>query len=197
MKTTSIRSAHNSLRHRGQALIGLLVVAALALIYYSFMLGHHTDAEGKEHEGVYAESIDRSQEVVLDSNLGQIRQVIGMYKTDNDGHVPATFDELKHYAKLPAEMWINPVDKKPLIYNPATGAVYAEGNTPQRGFRKDFGAPGSGGPAGVPPADGSGAGAPPAPPAAGVPDVPGVPDANALLDKMPTPVPDADSSMKQ
>jgi hypothetical protein len=78
-------------------------------------------------------SIDLAEEVTLQSNLNQIQMVIGMYKQDNEGKVPATYDELKKYAKLPGEMWTNPVDKKPLDYDPSTGQMIVtpyEGESP-------------------------------------------------------------------
>lgn len=72
---------------------------------------------------VLKQSVDRAQEVALDSNISQINQVIGMYRNDNEGKTPASLDELKTYSKFPAEMFVNPVDKKPLLYDPATGKI--------------------------------------------------------------------------
>ncbi|HVF10847.1 MAG TPA: hypothetical protein VNA16_08595, partial [Abditibacteriaceae bacterium] len=79
--------------------------------------------DGEVRPSIAKQSIDRSQEVALESNLGQIQQVISMYKSDNDGKPPASLDELKKTSKFPAEMFINPVDKQPLDYDAATGTM--------------------------------------------------------------------------
>lgn len=115
-------------RRAGQTLIGLLVVVAIILAAAGFYLS----AKGKNPDGstssktALRRSVDLAQEVALQSNLGQIQQIIMMYKNDNDGRPPASFDELKSYAKFPAEMWINPVDEKPLDYDPATGTMIVQ-----------------------------------------------------------------------
>lgn len=115
----------SSTRRSGQTLIGLIVVVAIIIA----VAGIYLSAKGRNPDGsestktALRQSIDRSQEVALQSNLGQIEQIIGMYRSDNDGKPPASFDELKSYAKFPAEMWINPVDKQPLDYDPATGMM--------------------------------------------------------------------------
>lgn len=77
----------------------------------------------KDGQGTLKRSIDLAEEVALMSNLNQIQTVIGMYRQDNEGKPPASYDELKRYAKFPAEMWLNPVDRKPLDYNPVTGGM--------------------------------------------------------------------------
>lgn len=125
----------NHSSRRGQTLIGLIVVVAITIAIAGIYLG----TKGKNPDGststhtALRRSLDLAQEVTLQSNLGQIQQIIGMYKQDNEGKVPASFDELKKYAKFPAEMWINPVDKEPLDYNPATGLMIVtpyEGQSP-------------------------------------------------------------------
>lgn len=120
-----IFQAKNSSRRTGQTLIGLLVVVAIILAAAGFYLS----AKGKNPDGstssktALRRSVDLAQEVALQSNLGQIQQIIMMYKNDNNERPPASYDELKSYAKFPAEMWINPVDDKPLDYNPETGTM--------------------------------------------------------------------------
>lgn len=109
----------------GQTLIGLLVVVAIGLVLMVYYLGPTRDKNGKEHPSVAKRAIDRSQEVALNSNISQINQFIFMYKNDNDGRVPASMDELKKASRFPAEMFINPVDQKPLNYDPNTGRVWA------------------------------------------------------------------------
>ena len=114
----------------GQALIGLLAVAAILIILSLYYLGPHTDQNGQVHPGISKRAIDMSQEVALNSNISQINQFIFMYKNDNNGQVPASMDELKTASKFPAEMFINPVDQKPLNYDPKTGRVWP---TPYQG----------------------------------------------------------------
>jgi type II secretory pathway pseudopilin PulG len=125
----------NHSRRSGQTLIGLIVVVALIIA----MAGIYLSTKGKNPDGststhtALRRSIDLAQEVALQSNLNQIQQIIGMYKGDNEGKPPPSFEELKRYAKFPAEMWTNPVDKKPLGYDPATGTMIVtpyEGESP-------------------------------------------------------------------
>jgi type II secretory pathway pseudopilin PulG len=120
---------------RGQALVGLLVTVAIIIAIAGFYLsakGKNPDGSTSSHTAL-RRSIDLAQEVALQSNLNQIQQLIGMYKGDNEGKPPASYDELKRYAKFPDEMWVNPVDKKPLDYNPQTGTMIVqpyEGESP-------------------------------------------------------------------
>jgi len=130
-----LNTNHISAR-KGQAMIGLLVTVAIIIA----AAGIYLSVKGKNPDGststktALKRSVDLAQEVGLQNNLGQIQQIIGMYKDDNSGKVPATFEELKTFAKFPAEMWINPVDKKPLGYDAATGLMIVtpyEGMSPQ------------------------------------------------------------------
>lgn len=122
-------------RRHGQTLIGLIVVMAIIIA----AAGIYLSAKGKNPDGstsshtALRRSLDLAQEVALQSNLGQIQQLIAMHKQDNEGKPPASLEELKRYAKFPAEMWINPVDQKPLGYDPATGLMIVtpyEGESP-------------------------------------------------------------------
>lgn len=110
---------------RGQTLIGLLIVVAIGIAMMAYFLAPTKDKNGNEHHGPAKRAIDMSQEVALNSNINQINQFIFMYKNDNDGQVPTSMDELKTSSKFPAEMFINPVDQKPLNYDPKTGRVWA------------------------------------------------------------------------
>lgn len=121
---------------RGQTLIGLIVCVAIIIA----VAGIYLSAKGKNPDGststhtALRRSIDLAQETALQSNLNQIQQIIGMYKQENEGKPPASLDELKKYSKFPDEMFINPVDQKPLGYDPATGAMIVtpyEGESPQ------------------------------------------------------------------
>lgn len=150
-------------RHRGQALIGLLVVGFIMIVLYMMFLGPRVGQNGQSEHSVARQSIDRAKDVSLESNLSQIRMAISMYKNDNDGKVPASLDELKNssYGKgFPPEMWANPLDGKPLVYDPATGSVSAQGSGA---------APGTGAPS--PPS--AGAPAPNPPTSAGSPGTTG------------------------
>ena len=121
-RRASTRGTH---RRRGQAqLIGLLVVVVIGMIIYYMFLGPRTSPDGESRKSIAASSIDMAKEVELNSNISQIQMGIGMYKGDNEGRFPASMDDLKRALKdYPAEMFINPIDKKPLLYNPTTGQV--------------------------------------------------------------------------
>lgn len=126
---TSTRAA----RRAGQTLIGLLVVVVIMIGLYLTFLGPRRGKDGERRPSVARQSIDRAKEVELNSNISQIQQIIGMYKNDNEGKPPASLDELKSYSKFPAEMFVNPVDGKPLVYDATTGAIapQPEGVAPQ------------------------------------------------------------------
>lgn len=138
--STHVPIVSRSSRRSGQTLIGLLVVIAIGLVLYMALLGRRKGPDGEERPSIAKSSIDRGQEVALGSNIGQIQQFIGMYKGDNDGKVPASLDELKSASHFPPEMFVNPVDNKPLVYDPATGQISAQPGT----------APGSSGSPGMP-----------------------------------------------
>ncbi len=167
-------------RRSGQSMIGLLVTVAIIIAAAAFYLS----AKGKNPDGsessktALKRSMELAEEVGLQSNLNQIQQIIGMYKGDNEGKPPASLDELKRYAKFPAEMWVNPVDKKPLGYDPATGLMIVtpyEGMSPA--IAKMTANPMHG--ADVPLAPGTNPNAPataPAPAASGMPQIPTIPN---------------------
>lgn len=150
---------HEMAPRRGQSLVGILVSVFLLIGLAAFFLMGGTGNDGKPKKSTLKASMDRAEGVALDSNISQIQQGISMFKSDNDGKPPASLDELKRYLKdYPPEMWINPLDKKPLIYDPATGTICAEGP----------GCPPGGAPATAPIAPGSNPPAPGAnPPAPG------------------------------
>lgn len=167
----SITTSRNTPR-AGQALVGILVTVAIIIA----AAGLYLSAKGKNPDGSQStktalrRSVDLAQEVALQSNLGQIAQIVGMYKGDNEGKAPATLDELKSYAKFPAEMWINPVDNEPLGYDPNTGLMIVkpyEGMSPQIAKMTT---PAAAGDAGSTPAAG---GAP------GMPNIPTIPNSGA------------------
>ena len=111
-------------RRRGQAqIIGLLVVVVIGIAIYLMFLGPRTGADGESRGSIAESSIDMAKEIELESNISQIQQMLGMYRGDNEGRVPANIDELKTALKLPSEMFVNPIDNKPLLYDAATGTV--------------------------------------------------------------------------
>jgi hypothetical protein len=111
-------------RRRGQAqLLGLLAVIVIGLVLYLMFLGPRTGADGESRKSIAASSIDMAKEVELHSNISQIQQGLAMYRSDNEGRVPATLDEVKAALKFPAEMFVNPIDNKPLLYDATTGTV--------------------------------------------------------------------------
>lgn len=126
---------------RGQALVGLLVVGFLLIVLYMMFLGPKVGKNGETQHSVLRQSMDRGQDVALNSNISQINIGIGLYKDDHEGKLPATLDEFKNSADgkgYPAEMYVNPLDKKPLVYDPNTGKVSAQTDAPP-------GAPGTAG----------------------------------------------------
>lgn len=143
----STRTSMRAARRRGQAqLLGLLAVIVIGLVLYLMFLGPRTSPDGESRKSVAASSIDMAKEVELNSNISQIQQGIGMYRSDNEGRVPATLDELKAALKFPSEMFINPIDNKPLLYDPATGIVSPQpypGMAPQSSSRAPGAAPNS------------------------------------------------------
>ena len=154
---------------RGQSLVGILVSVFLLMGLAAFFLMGRSGGDGKPQKSTLKASMDKAEGVALDSNISQIQQGISMFKSDNDGKPPASLDELKRYLKdYPPEMWINPLDKKPLVYDPATGTICAEGP----------GCPPGGAPATAPVAPGSNPPAPgtnPASPGAASPAAPANP----------------------
>ena len=157
-------------RRRGQTMIALMITVLILIGLYMAFLGSRQGDDGELRPSVAKQSIDRGQEVVLENNLSQIQQIISMYKSDNGGKPPASLDELKTYSKFPAEMFINPVDKKPLGYDPATGTMIVtpyEGMSrminrttanPMHGADQPVAPQGAAPPTGGPPAPGQGGG---------------------------------------
>jgi len=110
-------------RRSGQTMIALLVVVVIMIGLTLAFLGSRRGADGEMKPSIAKASIDRSQEVLLQSNVGQIQQFIGMYKSDNDGKPPADLAEVKRASKFPLEMFVNPVDQQPLDYDAAAGTM--------------------------------------------------------------------------
>lgn len=80
-------------------------------------------------KGVHApkRSMDMAKAIETDSNINQINQMLGMVKGDNEGKAPATIEDAKKAAKVPAEMWIDGETGLPLEYDPITGTVHRKG----------------------------------------------------------------------
>lgn len=148
-------------RRGGQALIGLLAVVLILLGLYFLFLGPRRDSSGEARKSVARESIDRAKETGGTNYIGQIQIVIQQYRDDNEGKPPASLEELKRYAKFPDEMWVEPVTKQPLVYDPQTGTI---SSPPQSILGAGTAAPGSAAAPGSEPI-------PPAPPGLNVPDM--------------------------
>ncbi len=113
-------------RRRGQSYIGILISGILLLVLGWFLLGSMKKEDGTPQRSVAKRAIDRGQSVSTASNISQIQQFIEMYKGDNDGRPPTSYEELRRSARdYPAEMWVDGVSGQPLIYDPATGRIMA------------------------------------------------------------------------
>ena len=116
------RAPHS--RRRGQSYIGILVGGILLLALGWMLLGRGQKVDGTPKRSVAKRAIDRGQSVNTASNISQIQQFIEMYKNDNDGKPPVSYAELRKSAHdYPAEMWVDGVSGKPLIYDPASGRI--------------------------------------------------------------------------
>jgi hypothetical protein len=145
---------HN--RRSGQSLVGVLVSVFILIGLAAVFLMPRGNKEGEHKPGTLKRSMNMATEVELNENIRQINVVISDFKNENEGKPPASLDELKRAAKgYPPEMFINPLDKKPLIYDPATGTICAEG--------PGCPAPGAASGAANPPAPGANPAAPAAP----------------------------------
>jgi len=125
----SQRIAGRSVRRRGQALIISMVVCVVIIMLMMLKyLGPTQNSDGSKGPSVIKQSQDRGSEVQTNIYLGQIRQLIGIYRSDNGGKAPASYEELRRAGKdYPPEMWVNAVDKKPFVYDPATGTIDVDG----------------------------------------------------------------------
>ncbi len=83
------------------------------------------DAPADAEKSLPKRAIDRGSDIEVDSNINQINQSLMMIK--QEGSAPATLDEAKRAAKVPAEMWVDSVSGKPLVYDAASGTVHREG----------------------------------------------------------------------
>jgi competence protein ComGC len=107
----------------GYTLIGTLAVIAilgvLAVVMIPRLISGSTDpATGKKVPAPR----ERAKMAAGVAYIGQINQAIQMYRMDNDGKNPANLMELTRYG-VTNEMIMDPVTKRPLAYNPATGQV--------------------------------------------------------------------------
>ncbi len=134
MKVLSLLpTAHRRQRRQGQALIGLLAVVLIGFGIYFLYLGPRQGKDGEKRPGVARQSLDAAHGVEADSNIQQIQTAVEMYKMNNDGKPPASLEALKSSGEgrgIPAEMWVDPISKQPLQYDPSTGKVSPPGATP-------------------------------------------------------------------
>ena len=83
------------------------------------------DAPKEAEQSLAKRAVDRGSDIEVDSNINQINQALMMIK--QEGSAPATLDEAKRAVKVPAEMWMDGVSGKPLVYDAATGTVHRDG----------------------------------------------------------------------
>jgi hypothetical protein len=109
-------------------LLSCLTLSACALAVLS---GCPAPVEPAEHNPTLLKrAVNRGSDIEVTSNISQINQALSMVKSDNEGKAPATLEEAKAAAKVPADMWVDSVTGKPLAYDPASGTVYRQGAAP-------------------------------------------------------------------
>lgn len=112
----------------------LLSCVSLSMCVLMSATGCQAPEEPAEHTPTLLKrAINKGTTTEVTSNINQINQMLMMVKSDNDGKPPATLEEAKRAVKVPAEMWVDDVTGKPLVYDPATGTVHRDGaaaNTP-------------------------------------------------------------------
>jgi type II secretory pathway pseudopilin PulG len=101
-----------------EVLVVLVILMILAAIILPRLTGGRDALTGKKN----VSPRERAREVVGVEYIGQINQAIAMYRMDNDGRNPPTLFELKRYG-VTNEMLLDPNTRKPLSYDPRTGAV--------------------------------------------------------------------------
>jgi prepilin-type N-terminal cleavage/methylation domain-containing protein len=108
---------------RGFSLVELLVVCVLlvalggGLAY--FYLGQ---SRGEKPRDIVHTPISKANDVVCQSNIGQVRQALSMAQmSDSDGKFPQALTELKG---LPQELLSCPTGHEPYVYDPTTGQVH-------------------------------------------------------------------------
>ncbi|HZO89496.1 MAG TPA: hypothetical protein VFB38_14305 [Chthonomonadaceae bacterium] len=107
----------------GFSLVEILVVVLLLVLIGGglayFYLGH--GSAGKKPGDIVHTPITRTNDVVCQNNLSQIRMSLQMqHDSDPDGKYPASLSELR----LPSEMLSCPVGHEPYQYDPTTGQVH-------------------------------------------------------------------------
>ncbi|MCE9558273.1 MAG: hypothetical protein K8R88_04920 [Armatimonadetes bacterium] len=98
---------------------------AMAFIGALLLVGCDSGLENKRKDQVgntvVGQALARGKDEKCMSNLHSIRQGIELAKgSDENGAAPATLEELRGF---PKDMLIDPIDKKPYTYDPATGNV--------------------------------------------------------------------------
>ena len=83
-------------------------------------------------KGVHApkRAMDMSKAIETDQNISSINMALSMIKNDNEGKAPATLEEAKAAAKVPASTWIDGETGQPLQYDAASGTVHRIGAAP-------------------------------------------------------------------
>ena len=103
---------------RGETMIGLIVVVAIIAILAVVFL--HPGRKGEDKKSMPAQVQQKAAGVECENSIRQVRQMIQMYQTDNDGKNPPSLQAL---SGLPAGFDRCPVGGEPYWYDPATGRV--------------------------------------------------------------------------
>lgn len=123
------------MKQRGNSLVGVLVAVAiviLAVVFYTtggnFLGGQSKERADGKGKTVIGKSLYAAKDDVCISNLGQVRQAIGLAGDPVDGTFPQTIEE----ARIGQQFYECPVGKEPYTYDPATGTV----KCPHKGHEK-------------------------------------------------------------
>ena len=109
-------------RRRGLGLIEVLVVLVVIALLALVVIPRVTTGGRDETGARRAAPRERARQAQGVSYTQQINLAIQMYRDDNDGKNPPSLADLKPY-KVTEEMIVDPVTRRPLPYDPETGAV--------------------------------------------------------------------------
>ena len=119
------------MNRRGSAMVGTLVTVAIICVLLvvfmkggcgSSMLGANKGGSPRaDGKGTTIPGLVRAdaQDDVCRSDLSQLRQLIEIYKTNNDDKPPASLKELNQ----PDSLTHDPIGNEAYLYNPETGEV--------------------------------------------------------------------------
>lgn len=114
--------SHPALRN-GFSLIEIVLVMLVIVLLMGGMLYYYAGSGGGKKPGdIVHTPITKANDVVCQTNLGSVRQMITAAQTsDPDGKPPQSLDALQG---LPSELRSCPVGHEPYQYDPTTGQVH-------------------------------------------------------------------------